>query len=153
MPSLRRSTLHLSGPQHSLQRWLRNRLIDDSTTFPVHICPLSLHRKGKADWIPGKLRVAELFFDVPVDYSKPNDGTLRLFARSVSRLNKPVEPTKEDIKLPWLVYLQGGPGFGCSSPQNYGWIEPALSKGYQVRGHQRPRLLNFHSRMRHLGLI
>lgn len=81
--------------------------------------------------------MAELFFDVPVDYSKPNDGTLRLFARSISRLNKPVEPTKEETKLPWLVYLQGGPGFGCGTPQNYGWIEPALSKGYQVRGHRR----------------
>ncbi|KAJ5168740.1 Proline iminopeptidase [Penicillium canariense] len=82
--------------------------------------------------VPGKLHVAELFFDVPIDYSKPSDGTLRLFARSVSRLNKPVEPTKEESKLPWLVYLQGGPGFGCGAPQNYGLVEPALSKGYQV---------------------
>ncbi|OOQ85226.1 proline iminopeptidase [Penicillium brasilianum] len=82
--------------------------------------------------VPGKLRVAELFFDVPLDYSKPSDGTLRLFARSVSRLNKPVEPTKEESKLPWLVYLQGGPGFGCAAPQNYGFVEPALSKGYQI---------------------
>lgn len=78
--------------------------------------------------------MAELFFDVPLDYTKPNDGTLRLFARSVSRLNKPVEqPTKEESKLPWLVYLQGGPGFGCSAPQNFGFVEPALSKGYQVQ--------------------
>lgn len=82
---------------------------------------------------PGKLRVAELFFDVPLDYGQPSDGTLRLFARSVSRLNKPVEPAKEESKLPWLVYLQGGPGFGCGAPQNYGFVEPALSKGYQVR--------------------
>lgn len=81
----------------------------------------------------GKLRVAELFFDVPVDYSKPNGGTLRLFARSIARFNKPVEPTKEEPRLPWLVYLQGGPGFGCSAPQNYGWVDPALTKGYQVR--------------------
>lgn len=86
------------------------------------------------DKFPGKLRVAELFFDVPLDYGKPTDGTLRLFARSVSRLNKPVEPSsKEESKLPWLVYLQGGPGFGCGAPQNYGFVEPALSKGYQVR--------------------
>jgi hypothetical protein len=87
------------------------------------------------DQILGKLRVAELFFDVPLDYSKPSDGTLRLFARSVSRLNKPVEPAKEEPKLPWLVYLQGGPGFGCAAPQNYGFVESALSKGYQVRTH------------------
>lgn len=91
--------------------------------------------------------MAELFFDVPVDYSKPNDGTLRLFARSVSRLNKPVEPTKEETKLPWLVYLQGGPGFGCGAPQNYGWIEPALTKGYQVRP-DNPSLATFYTRMK-----
>ncbi|KAJ5826085.1 Proline iminopeptidase [Penicillium riverlandense] len=82
--------------------------------------------------VPGKLRVAELFFDVPVDYSKPNEDKLRLFARSVSRLNKPVEAQKEETKLPWLLYLQGGPGHGCAAPQNYGWIEPVLNKGYQI---------------------
>lgn len=81
---------------------------------------------------PGKLRVAELFFDVPVDYSKPNGSTLRLFARSIARFNNPIENPKDEGKLPWLVYLQGGPGFGCSPPQNYGMVEPALSKGYQV---------------------
>ncbi|KAJ5495851.1 Proline iminopeptidase [Penicillium diatomitis] len=83
--------------------------------------------------VPGKLRVTELFFDVPVDYQKPNDGRLRLFARSVTRWNNPIDSsTKEDTKLPWLVYLQGGPGFGCGPPQNYGFVEPALSKGYQI---------------------
>lgn len=84
------------------------------------------------DRSPGKFRVAELFFDVPVDYSNPGDGMLRLFARSVSRLNKPVDPSTEEPKLPWLVYLQGGPGLGCSAPQSYGWVESALTKGYQV---------------------
>ena len=91
--------------------------------------------------------MAELFFDVPIDYSKPNDGTLRLFARSVSRLNKPVEATKDEAKLPWLVYLQGGPGFGCAAPQSFGWVEPALNKGYQVRDHLQPHLLNLYTWM------
>jgi proline iminopeptidase len=69
-----------------------------------------------------------------VDYSKPAAGQLRLFARSVSRLNKPIEPKDEDKegKLPWLVYLQGGPGFGCGPPQSYPWLDVMLSKGYQV---------------------
>lgn len=93
----------------------------------------SSEESADANPIPGKMRVAELFFEVPVNYSKPNEGTLRLFARGVSRINKPVEPSKEESKLPWLVYLQGGPGCGCSAPQNLGWIEPALTKGYQVR--------------------
>ncbi|KAJ6104943.1 Proline iminopeptidase [Penicillium sp. IBT 16267x] len=88
--------------------------------------------------VPGKMRVAEWFFDVPVDYNKlPSEGgsTLRLFVRSVSRLDSPVEQQpKEENKapIPWLVYLQGGPGFGCGPPQNYGWVEPVLNKGYQV---------------------
>lgn len=90
------------------------------------------------DRSPGKLRVAELFFDVPVDYSNPGDGRLRLFARSVSRLNNPVDPSTEEPKLPWLVYLQGGPGLGCSAPQSYGWVEPALTKGYQVGDYGTP---------------
>ncbi|KAJ5856380.1 uncharacterized protein N7529_010324 [Penicillium soppii] len=88
--------------------------------------------------VPGKLRVSELLFDVPVDYSKPAGDTLRLFARSVSRLNTPIEPAKEETKeategkLPWLVYLQGGPGFGCAAPQSYPWVDYMLTKGYQV---------------------
>ncbi|KAE8373728.1 Alpha/Beta hydrolase protein [Aspergillus bertholletiae] len=82
--------------------------------------------------VPGKLRVAELLFDVPVNYNRPNDGTLRLFARSVRRSTTSLEAAKDDKQLPWLVYLQGGPGFGCRPPQENGWVGSALDKGYQV---------------------
>ncbi|KAL6234709.1 hypothetical protein BDW75DRAFT_240825 [Aspergillus navahoensis] len=84
--------------------------------------------------IPGKLLVAELFFEVPLNYSRPGDGTLRLFARSVRRSAKPLDSGKDDKQspLPWLVYLQGGPGMGCRPPQEYGWVGTALDKGYQV---------------------
>ncbi|KAE8367818.1 Alpha/Beta hydrolase protein [Aspergillus caelatus] len=82
--------------------------------------------------VPGKLRVAELLFDVPVNYNRPDDGTLRLFARSVRRLTTSFETPKEDKQLPWLVYLQGGPGYGCRPPLENGWIGTALDKGYQV---------------------
>ncbi|KAL4791010.1 Alpha/Beta hydrolase protein [Aspergillus venezuelensis] len=84
--------------------------------------------------ITGRLLVAELFFEVPLNYSKPGDGTLRLFARSVRRAVKPVDAGKDDKQspLPWLVYLQGGPGMGCRPPQEYGWVGAALDKGYQV---------------------
>ncbi|KAM0101481.1 hypothetical protein ACP6JE_003898 [Aspergillus fumigatus] len=82
----------------------------------------------------GKFRVAELLFDVPLNYCKPNDGNLRLFARSVRRLETPVDPAngKSEKQLPWLVYLQGGPGMGCRPPQEYGWVGTALDKRYQV---------------------
>ena len=50
----------------------------------------------------GKLQVSELFFEVPKDYSKPDDGSLRLFARSVERFENPVELGKDGQKrLPW----------------------------------------------------
>lgn len=39
---------------------------------------------------------------------------------------------KKQKCLPWLVYLQGGPGFGCSAPQGYGFTELLLDKGYKV---------------------
>ncbi|KAE8354665.1 Alpha/Beta hydrolase protein [Aspergillus coremiiformis] len=82
--------------------------------------------------VPGKLRIGELLFDVPINYSRPNDGNLRLFARSVRRLGGPFETSNDDKQLPWLVYLQGGPGYGCRPPQENGWIGTALDKGYQV---------------------
>ncbi|RDW78548.1 proline iminopeptidase [Aspergillus mulundensis] len=84
--------------------------------------------------IPGRLLVAELFFEVPINYSRPGDGTLRLFARSVRRASRPVDTGKDERQspLPWLVYLQGGPGMGCRPPQEYGWVGTALDKGYQV---------------------
>lgn len=73
-----------------------------------------------------------------MDYSKPAGDQLKLFARSVARRNTPIEPTKEEgkegkeDKLPWLVYLQGGPGFGCGTPQSTSWVDFVLNKGYQV---------------------
>lgn len=80
----------------------------------------------------GKLRVAELFFDVPVNYSKPNDGSIRLFARSVRRQTSFPDTESTEKPLPWFVYLQGGPGYGCRPPQEVGFLPFVLDKGYQV---------------------
>ena len=50
----------------------------------------------------GKLKVAELLFEVPKDYSKPDAGTLHIFARSVEKAEKPIDPEEEKPKLlPW----------------------------------------------------
>ena len=36
---------------------------------------------------------------------------------------------KEDAELPWLVFFQGGPGFGASRPDtNSGWLKRALQE-------------------------
>lgn len=73
----------------------------------------------------------------PVDYESPDKGTIQLFARSVVKREKPaVEQTEDEKKkakqLPWLVYLQGGPGFGCSPPQDSPLTNTILGRGYEL---------------------
>ena len=89
--------------------------------------------------IPKRLKVSELFFDVPLDHSiQPHSNgykTIRIFGRSVEKLEKPAAPAAEGEKpkqLPWFVYLQGGPGFGCAPPQDYGFTGLILDRGYKV---------------------
>ncbi|MFD1656762.1 alpha/beta fold hydrolase [Streptomyces caeni] len=47
-------------------------------------------------------------FTVPLDHDDPAGETIELYAREV------VASDKADDDLPWLVYLQGGPGFGAN---------------------------------------
>ena len=55
--------------------------------------------------MPGRMNVSELFFEVPKDYSKPQNGSLRLFARSVERFEKPVDASKKEVKqAPWCMH-------------------------------------------------
>jgi hypothetical protein len=88
--------------------------------------------------IPGKLLVTELFFSVPLDHSKPDDGEerLKIFCRSARKFEKPAAPktaSDDTDKLPWFVYIPGGPGFGCASPQNLPeFTNEVLATGYQV---------------------
>lgn len=89
--------------------------------------------------IPGRLKVSELFFDVPLDHSLPDGSrTLRIFGRSVERAEKPATPPAggdggKPKQLPYFVYLQGGPGFGCAPPQDYGFTGLLLDRGFKVR--------------------
>ncbi|MEU1181458.1 alpha/beta fold hydrolase [Streptomyces sp. NPDC005820] len=65
-------------------------------------------------------------FTVPLDHADPAGETIELYAREV------VASDKEGQDLPWLLYLQGGPGFGANrfvgSPA---WLGRAL-KEYRV---------------------
>ena len=63
---------------------------------------------SKCHLIPRKLKVSELIFEVPTDHLNPSSGTIQIFARSVTRHEKPVAiPSDEDQrKKPWFVYLQ-----------------------------------------------
>lgn len=86
--------------------------------------------------VAGKLKITEHFFDVPKDYSKPEDGTIRIFARSASKFEKPIvpstKPNPEKDQLPWMCFLNGGPGMECRSPQAYGFTNRILDAGYQL---------------------
>jgi len=66
------------------------------------------------------------FFTVPLEHAKPNGETIRVFGREV------VATARENDTLPWLVFLQGGPGFGAPRPEdNSGWLKRALQE-YRV---------------------
>jgi pimeloyl-ACP methyl ester carboxylesterase len=75
--------------------------------------------------IPG-LVLREHSFDLPLDHAKPGGPTLKVYAREV------VAPGKEEANLPYLVYFQGGPGFGSPRPMGSGgWLGRAL-QDYRV---------------------
>lgn len=65
-------------------------------------------------------------FQVPLDHARPNGPQITLFAREA------VAPGREEADLPWLVFFQGGPGFGAPRPPaNASWLKRAL-KDYRV---------------------
>ena len=60
-------------------------------------------------------------FTVPLDHAKPDGEQIQVFAREV------VAADKTAADLPWLVYFQGGPGFGSPRPAGReAWLDRAL---------------------------
>ena len=57
-------------------------------------------------------------FTVPLDHADPTGPAIEVFAREV------VDPGRVNEKLPWLVFLQGGPGGKSPRPQGGapGWL-------------------------------
>jgi pimeloyl-ACP methyl ester carboxylesterase len=73
---------------------------------------------------PGMI-ITDRTFTVPLDHSQPGGGAIEVFAREVTGTG----PHAAD--LPWLLFLQGGPGFGAPRPSGDGWLGRAL-KEYRV---------------------
>ncbi len=61
------------------------------------------------------------FFSVPLDHSRPDGERIEVFAREV------VAAASEGKALPWLVFLQGGPGFAAGRMVGrQAWLDRAL---------------------------
>jgi pimeloyl-ACP methyl ester carboxylesterase len=73
------------------------------------------------------LVLVEHEFEVPLDHDRPDDERITVFAREVA------DP--DHRSRPFLVYLQGGPGFEASRPTRHpsapGWLDRAL-QDYRV---------------------
>ena len=66
------------------------------------------------------------FFAVPLDHDHPEGEQLEVFAREV------VAAGRADADLPWLLFLQGGPGSAAPRPQGRdSWLDRAL-RDYRV---------------------
>jgi pimeloyl-ACP methyl ester carboxylesterase len=60
-------------------------------------------------------------FSVPLDHARPGGEQIEVFAREV------VAADGKSGDLPWLVFLQGGPGFGAPRPAGReSWLDRAL---------------------------
>ncbi len=75
--------------------------------------------------IPG-LVLEDHVFTPPLDHDQPDGERIEVFARSV------VAPGREHADLPWLCFLQGGPGGESPRPTGRsGWLARAL-EDYRV---------------------
>ncbi|KAB8343091.1 hypothetical protein FH972_022685 [Carpinus fangiana] len=89
--------------------------------------------KQSSHLVPGKLKITEHLFEVPLNHASAAAGTVRLFARSATKHTVPAAPpSTPPPSPPWLLYLQGGPGMECRSPQNYPFTNTFLDRGYQI---------------------
>ncbi|KAK4266910.1 hypothetical protein QN277_023769 [Acacia crassicarpa] len=115
----------LTFPKHSFLRSRRSSLYTISEMNGEN--PASSHSKSEhvsGNWysVP-ELRLRDHRFAVPLDYTLDlhSSPKISVFAREV------VAVGKEEQTLPYLLYLQGGPGFECPRPtESSGWIHKAL---------------------------
>ena len=60
-------------------------------------------------------------FAVPLDHGRPDGEQIEVFAREVAAADQ------GDADLPWLLFLNGGPGFGALRPEGReSWLDRAL---------------------------
>lgn len=75
--------------------------------------------------VPG-LTLTDHWIDVPLDHDDPVGGSITVYAREI----RAVERVADD--LPWLLFLQGGPGNAAPRPSRRdGWLAEAVQR-YRV---------------------
>jgi len=80
---------------------------------------------SKTHRLPGMV-LTDHTFKIPLNHDYPIGEKISVFAREV------VAVEKEKKNLPWLLFLQGGPGFGSPRPDGLlAWLNRAL-KEYRV---------------------
>ncbi|TDC47851.1 alpha/beta fold hydrolase [Jiangella ureilytica] len=74
----------------------------------------------------GGLVLRDHWFDAPLSHADPSGESIRLYAREV------VSAAEPDRDLPWLLFLQGGPGGKATRPAGAsGWVGRAV-KDFRV---------------------
>jgi pimeloyl-ACP methyl ester carboxylesterase len=74
---------------------------------------------------PGTV-LTDRVFAVPLDHGRPDGEQIEVFARDV------VAADQAEADLPWLLFLNGGPGFGAQRPVGReSWLDRAL-RDYRV---------------------
>lgn len=82
----------------------------------------SAHKRGATYAVPG-LQLTDHSLTVPLDHTGMVPGTIEVFFRELVHRNK-----KDDRALPYLLYLQGGPGYEATRPVELsGWIKAAAN--------------------------
>ncbi|ODQ64983.1 alpha/beta-hydrolase [Nadsonia fulvescens var. elongata DSM 6958] len=77
------------------------------------------------------LEVETLFFDLPLNYKKPSGVKIRIAIKRTVATDKVGD--RDADTLPYLIYLQGGPGFECAMPMSKsGKMDEFISRGYAV---------------------
>src|SRR4029453_2761221 len=88
----------------------------------------TVHIQGKTRTFRG-LRATEHYFSVPLDHAYPNGEAITVFAREYSSTEHSDEAVEQ---LPWLLYLQGGPGGrGNRVSSLSGWMK-AAAKSFRI---------------------
>ncbi|WP_373286735.1 alpha/beta fold hydrolase [Citricoccus zhacaiensis] len=98
------------------------------------------HRAGPAAQLLDGTRITDHWFELPLDHARPEESLIRVYAREyVSGVHPdstaPLDSSAEDWAsgaehgLPWLLFLQGGPGGkGVRQAQLGGWMKEASQR-------------------------